>query len=77
MLADYINLADAIVLAVIVCVVTLIVRGMLRGTIRTCDSTSCAGNCGSCSSMCGRPRIKLSKEQLDELDSLTRQAKEA
>jgi hypothetical protein len=72
-----INVADIIVLAVIVAIVALIVRGMLRGAITSCDCGSCSGNCGSCGSTCATPRIRLTKEQLDELDTLTRQAKEA
>jgi hypothetical protein len=49
---------------------------MLRGTIRTCDSASCSGNCGSCGSKCATPRLKLSREQIAQLDALTEQAKE-
>ena len=69
--------ADAVVLTIVITVVALILRGMLRGTIRTCDSTSCSGECGSCGSQCKAPRIKLSREQVAQLDELTRQAKEA
>lgn len=72
-----INVADIVVLAIIVAIVALIVRGMLRGTIKSCDCDSCGGNCGSCGNRCAIPRIRLSKEQVDELDELTRQAKEA
>ena len=71
------NTADFIVLSIIICVVALIVRGMLRGSIKTCDSSSCSGSCGTCGSRCANPRIRLSQKQLDELDRLTRQAREA
>lgn len=70
------NLVDIPILAILATVIVLIVRGMLRGTIRTCDSTSCSGNCGSCGSRCATPRIKLSREQIAQLDALTEQAKE-
>ena len=71
------NLADVIVLSVVIALVVLIVRGMLRGTIRPCDPAICSGSCESCGSQCASPRIHLTKEQLDELDALTRKAKEA
>ena len=70
------NLVDIPILAVLAAVIALIVRGMLRGTIRTCDSASCSGNCGSCGSKCATPRLKLSREQIAQLDALTEQAKE-
>ena len=76
MLGIPLNEADVIVLAIIITVVALIVRGMVRGTIRTCDSASCSGNCGSCGSRCATPRLKLSREQIAQLDALTEQAKE-
>ena len=71
------NLADVIVLAIIVSIVALILRGMLRGTIKTCDSASCAGDCGSCGSRCATPRIKLTREQRAQLREIDRMAKEA
>lgn len=67
------GLADVIVLAVIICLVALVVRSMLRGTVRVCDGTSC----GSCGATCPTPRIRLSKEQIDRLDALSKQAEEA
>lgn len=70
------NLVDIPILTVLAAVIALIVRGMLRGTIRTCDSASCSGNCGSCGSKCATPRLKLSREQIAQLDALTEQAKE-
>lgn len=70
------NLVDIPILAILATVVVLIVRGMLRGTIRTCDSAVCSGNCGSCGSRCATPRIKLSREQIAQLDALTEHAKE-
>ena len=70
------NNADAIVLAIIIAIVTLIVRGMLHGSIRTCDSPSCAGDCGSCGSRCGAPHIKLSRRQRAQLREIDRRAKE-
>lgn len=70
------NLVDIPILAILASVVALIIRGMLRGTIRTCDSTSCSGNCGSCGSKCSTPHLKLSREQIAQLDALTEQAKE-
>ncbi len=71
------NLVDIPILVVLAAVIALIVRGMLRGSIKTCDSSSCSGNCGSCSSQCDAPRIKLSREQIAQLDALTKQATEA
>ena len=70
------NLVDIPILAVLAIVIVLIVRGMVRGTIRTCDSTSCGGDCGSCGSRCATPRLKLTREQIAQLDALTEQAKE-
>ena len=70
------NLVDIPILTILATVIVLIVRGMLRGTIRTCDSTSCSGNCGSCGRRCATPRIKLSREQIAQLDALTEHAKE-
>ena len=70
------NIADAVVLAVIIVIVTLIVRGMLHGSIRTCDSTSCAGDCGSCGSRCAAPHIKLNRKQRAHLREIDRRAKE-
>ena len=70
------NLVDIPILAILATVIVLIVRGMLRGTIRTCDSAGCSGNCGSCGSRCATPRIKLSREQIAQLDALTEHAKE-
>ena len=64
------NVADLVVLSIICAIVTLIVRGMMRGTIRTCDSTSCAGECGSCGHVCATPRLQLSEEQLKQLREL-------
>ena len=71
------NLVDIPILAILATVIVLTIRGMVRGTIRTCDSTSCSGNCGSCGSRCATPRLKLSREQIAQLDALTEQAKEA
>ena len=64
------NPIDVVILCLVFCVVTLIIRGVLRGTIRTCDSTSCAGDCGSCGHVCSSPRIRLTAEQLEQLRAL-------
>ena len=64
------NVADVVVLSIIVVICALIVRGMLRGTISNCDSTSCAGDCGSCGHVCSSPRIRLTAEQLEQLRAL-------
>ena len=64
------NPIDVVILCLVFRVVTLIIRGMLRGTIRTCDSTSCAGDCGNCGHVCSSPRIRLTAEQHEQLRAL-------
>lgn len=68
------NMTDVAVLAVLAAVIAAIVRGMLRGSIRSCDEGSCAGDCAACHGECTMPQLRLTKEQQDELDALTRAA---
>lgn len=71
------NVADIVVLSIIIGICALIVRGILRGSIRTCDPTSCSGNCGSCGTQCATPRLRLTKEQMAQLDALDQKEQQA
>ncbi len=71
------NVADIVVLSIIIGICALIVRGMLRGSIRTCDPASCSGNCGSCGTQCATPRLRLTKEQMAQLDALDQKEQQA
>ena len=62
------NVADIVALLFVVALVALAVRGLRRGAL---DCSSCSGDCGGCSGACTNPQLRLSKEQLAELDELT------
>ena len=64
------NVADVVALLFVVAVVALAVRGIVRGGALDCSS--CNGDCGGCGGSCVNPRLRLSKEQLAELDELDR-----
>ena len=63
------NVADIVALLFVVALVALAVRGIRRGGALDCSS--CNGDCGGCGGTCVNPQLKLSKEQLAELDELT------
>ena len=65
------NGADAIIICILIALMTSIIRGMLRGYIRTCGG-GCNGNCSGCGGACVNPKLRLSNEQLAELDELDR-----
>ena len=64
------NMADVIVLLAVIAVVGLALRSVIKGGALDCSS--CNGDCGGCGGTCRNPKLKLSKEQLQELDELDR-----
>ena len=64
------NLADIVALLFVVAVVGLALWGTLRGGALDCSN--CNGDCSGCGGTCVNPKLRLSKQQLAELDELTR-----
>ena len=64
------NMADIVALLFVVAVVVLALRSVLHGGALDCSN--CNGDCSGCGGTCTNPRLRLSKEQLAELDELTR-----
>ena len=64
------NVADIVALLAVVAVVALALRSVIKGGALDCSS--CNGNCGGCTGTCVNPKLRLSKEQLAELDELTK-----
>lgn len=65
-------MTDILVLLVVGVAMALIIRGMLRGSIRSCDSSACAGDCGSCGQSCKPGSFTLSEEQKAQLAEIDR-----
>ena len=65
-----INVADIVALLFVVAVVALALRAVIKGGALDCST--CNGDCGGCSGTCVNPKLRLSKEQLAELDELTK-----
>ena len=63
-----INMADIVVLLVLVAVIALALRSVVRGGALDCSN--CNGDCSGCGGTCVNPKLKLSKQQLAELDEL-------
>ena len=57
-------------LFVIACVACAL-RGISRGDAFACSS--CAGDCGACGGSCGNTELRLSTDQLLQLDELDRE----
>ena len=64
------NAGNIAALLFIVAVVALALRGVLKGGALDCST--CNGDCGGCGGSCRKPKLKLSKQQLDQLDELDR-----
>lgn len=64
------NAGNIAALLFIVAVVALALRGVLKGGALDCST--CNGDCGGCGGSCRNPKLKLSKQQLDQLDELDR-----
>lgn len=64
------NLGNIVALLFVVIVVGLAARSIFKGGALDCST--CSGDCGGCGGSCKNPQLKLSKEQLAELDDLDR-----
>ena len=64
------NAADVVALLFVIAVVALAIRSIAKGGALDCSS--CNGDCSGCGGTCKNPKLKLSKEQLAQLDELDR-----
>ena len=65
------NVGNIVALLFVVVVVGLALRSVIRGGALDCSS--CSGDCGGCGGSCKNPQLKLSTEQLAQLDELDRE----
>ena len=64
------GMQDVVALLFVILVVGLALRGVIKGGALDCST--CNGDCSGCGGTCGNPKLKLSEEQLQELDELDR-----
>ncbi len=62
------NVGEIVALLFVVVTVGLALRSVVSGGALDCST--CNGDCGGCGSTCKNPKLKLSKEQLAQLDEL-------
>ena len=65
------NVADVVALLAVIAVVALALRSVIKGGALDCST--CTGDCGGCGGTCSNPKLRLSKEQLAQLDELDRE----
>lgn len=61
---------DIAILLIVALLAVLALRSIVKGDALDCST--CNGDCGGCGGSCKNPQLKLSKEQLQELDDLDR-----
>ncbi len=64
------NVVNIVVFLFVVLVVGLALRATIKGHMLDCSS--CGGDCSGCGGVCKNPQLKLSREQLSQLDELDR-----
>lgn len=64
------NAGNIAALLFVIVTVGLALRSVIRG--EALDCSTCNGDCGGCGGSCKNPQLKLSKQQLQELDELDR-----
>ncbi len=61
---------DIAILLIVALLAVLALRSIVKGGALDCST--CNGDCSGCGGTCKNPQLKLSKEQLQELDELDR-----
>ena len=61
---------DIAILLIVALLAVLALRSIVKGDALYCST--CNGDCSGCGGTCKNPQIKLSKQQLQELDELDR-----
>lgn len=62
------NAGNIVALLFVALVVGFALNSVIRG--HALDCSSCSGDCGGCGGSCKNPKLKLSQEQLAQLDEL-------